>query len=101
MALLYSPFHSHTNPLLQTMFHDITTEELQANLAEREADYGRLRFEHAIAPLPNPNELRAARHEIARIQTEIRARELATFTPAQLAKRDRIRFRRSKIRKNK
>jgi len=37
----------------------------------------KLRFNHAVAALENPLTLRQLRREIARIKTEIRARELS------------------------
>ena len=46
-----------------------TKENLQAKLAQ-------LKLNHTVTPLENPSQIKAARRDIARLQTELRAREL-------------------------
>ena len=53
-----------------------------------------MKFEHAIKGLENPLVLREVKSDIARLQTEIRRREIAAMSPEQLARRTKIRARR-------
>jgi large subunit ribosomal protein L29 len=52
------------------------------------------KFDHAVKGLANPLELRAMRRDIARINTEIRRRELAAMSPEELDMRSKRRERR-------
>jgi len=70
--------------------------ELQSQLAEIEDQYVKLKFDHTIKGLDNPLRLREIRRDIARIKTEVRKREVAAMSEADLAKRTKIRQRRSK-----
>lgn len=69
-------------------------EDLIAELRATEADYQKMKFDHAVKGLDNPMELRTMRRDIARLKTEIRRRELEAMTPEQLARRSKIRARR-------
>ncbi len=69
-------------------------EDLMAELRATEADYQKMKFDHAVKGLDNPMELRTMRRDIARLKTEIRRRELEAMTPEQLARRSKIRARR-------
>ena len=56
-------------------------KELQTiDLVERiktEVDkYNQMKMNHAITPLENPSQIKAARRDIARMKTELRQREL-------------------------
>lgn len=73
---------------------EFTDEELRSELAETQAQYRKLRFDHAIKGLDNPIALRGVRRDIARLQTEVRRREVAALPAEQLAKRSKIRARR-------
>ena len=53
-----------------------------------------MKFEHAIKGLSNPMELRDLRRAIARLNTEVRRRIVATMGPEELALRTKIRARR-------
>lgn len=64
--------------------------DLMSELTEAKAEYSKLRFDHAITGLENPLTLRNLRRDIARLNTEIRKRELAKMTEQQLARRSRI-----------
>jgi large subunit ribosomal protein L29 len=52
-------------------------EELQEKLAGEQENLQKLSFAHAISPIENPMKLRVSRKTIARLKTEIRAKELA------------------------
>ena len=75
---------------------DFSDEDLFSEIEGTEAAYQKMHFDHAVKGLDNPLELREMRRDIARIKTEIRRRELAQATPEQLAKRSKIRARRSR-----
>ncbi len=73
---------------------DFSSEELKNELAQTEAAYAKLKFDHAVKGLDNPISLKDVRRDIARMKTEVRRREIAEFTPEQLANRSKIRARR-------
>lgn len=56
---------------------DLSTEELMEKVGEEKMRLQKLRFSHAVSPLENPNVLKKVRREIARVHTELRARELS------------------------
>lgn len=78
------------------------TTELQAldqdailnELYELTEELKKMQFDHAVRGIQNPLQLRGMRREIAKVNTEIRSRELAAMSDVQLAKRSKIRERR-------
>ena len=56
---------------------DMSTEDLQAKLAELSEERFRLQFRSATEAIENPMRFRALRRDIARIKTVLRERELA------------------------
>ena len=69
----------------------MSVEALQAELEKIQASLVDMKFSHAVTPMENPTVLGAARKEVARILTELRARELAELEAAgKLPARDRI-----------
>ena len=73
---------------------DFNLDELRDQLTETRSQYQSMKFDHAVTGLDNPMKLREVRRDVARIQSEIRRRELAEMTPDQLANRSKIRARR-------
>ena len=55
---------------LQTL-SGLTAEDLKAKLNEDELRLKKLTFAHAIAPLENPQSIRALRRDIARLKTKL------------------------------
>ena len=55
---------------------ELTDKELVDRLYAAQAEYRQEKMQHAISPLDNPAKITADRRMIARIKTEIRAREL-------------------------
>jgi large subunit ribosomal protein L29 len=55
----------------------LSAEDLKAKLAESTRTLRSLKFSHAVSRLENPMSIRNLRRQIARINTEIRAKELA------------------------
>lgn len=68
--------------------------DLLNELKETEAQFQKMRFDHAIKGLDNPITIRQVRRDIARINSEIRRRQLENLTPEQSQGRERIRTRR-------
>lgn len=54
----------------------MSTEELVDRLNSEKDALQKSKFAHAISPIENPAKLKVARKTIAKISTEIRAREL-------------------------
>lgn len=75
---------------------EMSDADLKTELTQMNSQYHKLRFDHTIKGLDNPVTLRSTRRDIARIQTEMRRREMTTMSPEQTAKRSRIRSRRKK-----
>ena len=57
-------------------FHNMTDDELAEKLKELKSELFNLRFRHASGQLENPVSIRTCKRNIARVNTEIRAREL-------------------------
>ena len=55
---------------------NIETKELVEKLENAVAAYNQKKLNHNITPLENPSEIKVARRDIARLNTEIRQREL-------------------------
>jgi len=75
----------------------MSVDALQAELEKIQASLVDMKFSHAVTPMENPTVLGAARKEVARILTELRARELASLAAAgTLPARNKIIARRRK-----
>ncbi|MGM9852711.1 MAG: 50S ribosomal protein L29 [Muribaculaceae bacterium] len=55
---------------------EMATKDLADRLAQMEKEYRQLVANHAVSPLDNPAKITADRRMIARVKTELRAREL-------------------------
>ena len=65
----------------------LTVEELTEKIENAKAQYQQTLLNHAVAPLENPSEIKKARRDIARMQTELRQRDCnATLTQGELNK---------------
>ena len=73
---------------------EYSIEDLTSELAQTEAQYKRLKFDHAIKGLDNPLTLREVRRDIARLKGEMRRRDLTELNSEQLAERSKKRARR-------
>ena len=54
---------------------ELSNEDLAARLAEEKAALTKLKFAHAVSAVENPNVIKAARKNIARLSTEISKRK--------------------------
>ncbi len=73
---------------------ELNDSDLGDFLKDKEVEFQKLKFDHAIKGLDNPLMLKDVRRDIARLHTEIRRREVAKMTEAELNKRSKIRRRR-------
>jgi len=55
----------------------LETKELAERIEGEVAKYNQMKMNHAITPMENPSQIKAARRDIARMKTELRQRELA------------------------
>ena len=55
---------------------ELETKELAEKLETEVAKYNMMKINHAVTPVENPSQIKAARRDIARMKTELRRREL-------------------------
>lgn len=75
---------------------EMSDADLKTELTQINGQFQKMSFDHTIKGLDNPVLLRSTKRDIARIQTEMRRRELVAMSPEQTAKRSKIRLRRKK-----
>lgn len=56
-------------------FHNMTDVELEKKLKDLKSELFNLRFRHASGQLENPLSIRTCKRDIAKVNTEIRARQ--------------------------
>lgn len=61
----------------QADINQLSTSDILDRIKEETTALTKLQLNHAVAPLENPLKIRASRKTIARLQTELRKRELA------------------------
>jgi len=60
----------------QEAIREMSTADLNDRLEQAREQLVKMRLNHAISPLDNPNQIRETRKNIARYLTELRRREL-------------------------
>lgn len=60
---------------MKNEFHNMSDAELGNKLQELKSELFNLRFRHASGQLENPVSIRICKRDIARVNTEIRARQ--------------------------
>jgi ribosomal protein L29 len=55
---------------------ELSTAELQERLTVDKMQLNKMKINHAVTPLENPNKIMEARRDIARVMTELRKREI-------------------------
>jgi large subunit ribosomal protein L29 len=60
----------------QVVIRELGTVELKERLEEEKKQLVKLRLNHAVSPLENPNKLSFYKKAIARMETELRRRQL-------------------------
>ncbi|PIY34197.1 MAG: 50S ribosomal protein L29, partial [Bacteroidetes bacterium CG_4_10_14_3_um_filter_42_6] len=56
---------------------ELSTTDIIERLEEERKRITRLKLNHAVSPLENPNDIKANRKAIARLETELRIRTIA------------------------
>jgi large subunit ribosomal protein L29 len=59
----------------QKVIVELTTAEILERMEEEKRQLTKLKLNHAVSPLENPNKIKAYRKTIARLETELRHRE--------------------------
>lgn len=59
---------------------ELSVEEIQDRIKEEKAMYTKLKFSHAVSAIENPLKIRTTRKTIARLNTELRNREMTAQT---------------------
>jgi large subunit ribosomal protein L29 len=60
----------------QKVIRELTTGEIRERMEEELRQLTKLKLNHAVSPLENPNKIKAYRKTIARLKTELRRRVL-------------------------
>ena len=63
----------------QSVIAELSAKELSERLDEETKQFTKLKMHHAVSSIENPNRIKEYRKTIARLKTEIRARELAAI----------------------
>lgn len=56
---------------------ELSDTELQERLTVSKMQLNKMKVNHAVTPLENPNKIKESRRDVARMMTELRRRELA------------------------
>ena len=65
---------------LNIKLNSLSIEELQEMLVNTQSELNKLKMNHKTAELENPLEIRSVRRNVARINTEIKKRQLQNTT---------------------
>ena len=57
--------------------NELSTADLMERIEATRTSYVKMKLQHAVSPLDNPNKLRETRKEIARMLTELTKRQKA------------------------
>lgn len=60
----------------QEVIKELSTADLKERLEEERKQLVKLKLNHAVSPLENPNKIKAYRKTIARLMTELRKRHI-------------------------
>jgi large subunit ribosomal protein L29 len=63
---------------------ELSAKELEERLESEENMLVRMRMNHAVSPLDNPNKIVETRKNIARLKTEVRARQIKEQSEKEL-----------------
>lgn len=55
---------------------ELSVEEIKERIQEEQANLTKLKFNHAVSAVENPMQIRTLRRTIAKLNTELKAREL-------------------------
>jgi large subunit ribosomal protein L29 len=60
----------------QSVIAELSTKELKERLEEETKQLLRMKMHHAVSPIENPNRIKEYRKTVARLKTEVRARQM-------------------------
>ena len=60
----------------QQVIRELTTPEVKERLVEEKQQLVKLKLNHAVSPIENPQKIKEQRRTVARLKTELRMREL-------------------------
>ena len=63
--------------MIQTDLKQLSTKDLVERIKEEKGALAKLKLNHAVSPIENPAKITYSRKTVARLQTELRAREIA------------------------
>lgn len=69
----------------QEVIRELSTAELIERLEEERKQLTKLKLNHAVSPLENPNKIKTYRRTIARMMTELRTRQLKDTAQGSVA----------------
>jgi len=61
----------------QSVIAELSTKELGERLEEEVKHLAKLKMHHAVSSIENPNRIKEYRKTVARLKTEIKARQIA------------------------
>ncbi|MCD6658940.1 MAG: 50S ribosomal protein L29 [Lentimicrobium sp.] len=67
----------------QEVIRELSTAEIIERLEEERKQLVKLKLNHAVSPLENPNKIKSYRRTIARMLTELRKRQMSEAPAAQ------------------
>ena len=67
----------------QIVIRELSTPELLERLEEERKQLTRLKLNHAVSPLENPNKIKIYRKTVARLETELRRRAIEETTKVE------------------
>jgi large subunit ribosomal protein L29 len=67
----------------QEVIKELSTADLKERLEEEKKQLVRLKLNHAVSPLENPNKIKTYRRTVARILTELKKRQSEEATNKQ------------------
>jgi large subunit ribosomal protein L29 len=70
----------------QKVIRELTSAEILERMDEEMRQLTKLKLNHAVSPLENPNKIKAYRQTIARLKTELRRRVLGGETITKTGK---------------
>lgn len=79
---------------------EIPEDDLHSELAVLEGDLRKMSLEQSVRGIADNSQFKKMRKNIARVNTELRKRDLSEYTPEELEDRSRIRARRARLKKS-
>ncbi len=63
--------------MTQADIKQLSTSDLNGRIKEEKSTLAKLKLNHSVSPIENPLKITFSRKTVARLQTELRSRELA------------------------